>query len=451
MHTFYPMSENKYLYMNKTKEKIITINIIAHDGIISLYTGVGRVVLDSIAVLSQNKNIDFRYKVNAITGAYTEECLGYNKEIEKLNNALIKKTGGKIYKCINTSSGNVSYGTPEHWMASSVSAATIIKNISSLDSLTINLCFDTPFALVPKYFSQYKDENNIFVWIPHSTGKLHKTDSAITTSESYANIRLQWEQNSIDYINSSTDSFVGYIGKYMKQHLINDYMTEKNKLIDFTNGLNTENKKFKDILTQEQIKRVLDENRIPTDVPLLLAFGRLEPYKGFDRAIKVGGRLATKGYKTLILSQPYSPNDPLIDEYKKLMKKYNPEGIFLYKDFSFDLPHILMQWHNTKVLLIPSKVEPFGLIPEEARLYRNPEMRIAISQVDGLTEQVSDGIDGFLVDFTDTIQATQKISVIADLTKESHAKIVEKGYQRVIEDYNLQKNLSKSISQLINI
>ncbi len=340
MLRFYPMFVNKSQNMNKTKEKNITINIIAHDGIISLYTGVGRVVMDSIAVLSRSKNFDFKYKVNAITGAYTEDCLGYNKDVEKLNYALIKKTGGKIYKCINTTSGNVSYGTPQHWVASSVSAATIIKKISSENSLTISLCFDTPFALVPKYFSQYQDENNIFVWIPHSTGKLHKTDSAVTTSESYTNIRIQWEQDSIDYINSSKRSFVGYIGEYMKHHLIKDYRANKNKLIDFTNGLDTENKKFKGKLTQEQIKLVLDENKIPTNVPLLLSFGRLEPYKGFDRAIKIGGRLAKKGYKTLILSQPYSPNDPLIDEYKNLMKKYNPDGIFLYENFSFDLPHV---------------------------------------------------------------------------------------------------------------
>jgi len=197
----------------------ININIIAHDGVTSLYTGVGRMVLDSISVLTRKNILPFKYTVNAITGKYSKECLGYSEKIKQLSTKSIQSTGGDIYECINTSSGNVSYGTPNHWNASSISAATIIKIISSKKTVNINLCFDTPFASVPKHFQQYQDTNNIFVWIPHSTGKLHKIDSAINSSESYSDVRLKWEQDCIDYVNMSNNSYVGYIGEFMKKHL----------------------------------------------------------------------------------------------------------------------------------------------------------------------------------------------------------------------------------------
>ncbi len=78
-------------------------------------------------------------------------------------------------------------------------------------------------------------------------------------------------------------------------------------------------------------------------------------------------------------------------------------------------------------------------------------MRITVSQVDGLTEQINDGSDGFLADFANTTKASQKLLAILNLDEASLSKVVEKGYERAMNNYNLQKNLSNSISQLITI
>ncbi len=432
----------------------INLNICAHDGITSLYTGVGRIAYDSVRVLCRKNILGIPYRVNVITGKYNNNCLGFQENIREDTRESVRRTGGDLYECFNYSNGDVSYGNIKNWQAVSVSAATILKSISELypQSVNINICLDTPFAQVPNIMLQMGKNmsKHRTIWIPHSTVKIHKVDSAIQEERDYYNIRAGWEQEVIDLASKNKYVYIGYVGEFMKKHLIKEYSANISKLLDFTNGLDLKNPRFTRRYQEKEVIDILNIYRIPLDKPLIVSFGRLEDYKGFEYTIKVGGMLEKKGVQTVLIAQPYHQADPIISEYKNLFRKYNPHGIFI-SEYPFDLPHKILQWKNTKILLVPSVAEPFGLVPEEGRLYRRKQLAIVTSKTDGFLEQIDDGVDGFMLNFDDLKLAADRLIKILDLPPSEIEMINQKGYLRAISKYDLEKNISSSIKNFISI
>ena len=440
--------------MSIFKKPKITINLLAHDGITSLYTGVGRVAFDSLRILCEDKKISRLVRsVNAITGKYNNKCLGFSETIKNRTIKLLNKKKGRLLEAPNESHGEISYGDISNWRCVSTSSASLLYSLSQQNpnDLYINLCLDTPFAQTASFFQQYSEDEkkkHIFVWIPHSTVKIHKVDSAIQDYKEYYNQRLEWEQAAVNLANTTERVYVGCVGKFMREHLIKEYLCEPEKLLDFTNGLDIEDARFSKKTEEHEIEKILDRHGIPKDKDLMLSSGRLEPYKGFDLTIKIGGHLDSKTIITVLIAQPYSQQDPIIGEYRQLIEKYNPKGIFI-SDYDFDLPHVLLRWHRTKILLVPSLAEPFGLIPEEARLYKNPQLRIVAMNRDGFPEQINDGKDGFLMDLTKVEESSEKINRILALSDKETKEMVDTGFARTTANYNLANNLHQSISNVI--
>jgi len=436
------------------KKPKVTINLLAHDGITSRYTGVGRIALDSLRVLCEDKKISrLIHSVNAITGKYNDKCQGFSETIKDRSTKLLNKKNGRLLEALNGSHGEISYGDISNWRFVSMSSASLLYSLSQQNpnDLYINLCLDTPFAQTASFFQQYSEDEkkkHIFVWIPHSTAKIHKIDSAIQGYKEYYNQRLEWEQAAVNLANKTERVYVGYVGKFMREHLIRGYSCQPEKLIDFTNGLDVDDVRFSKKTEEQEIEKILDQYGIPKNRNLMLSFGRLEPYKGLDLTIKIGGLLDPEIIATILIAQPYLRQNRIADEYYQLMRKYNPDGMFI-SDYNFDLPHVLLKWHRTKIILVPSLAEPFGLIPEEARLYNNPHLRIVAMNKDGFLEQIDDGKDGFLMDLTKVEDSAKKIKEILSLPDNEAKKMADIGFARATANYNLANNLYRSISKII--
>mgnify|MGYP003377319260 CR=1 FL=1 len=71
----------------------LLINLCAHDGIISHYTGVGTIVDRYIQTFNYilSKMIDIEYKLNLITPEYNKDSFGYSNIYDK-NHRQIKKS-----------------------------------------------------------------------------------------------------------------------------------------------------------------------------------------------------------------------------------------------------------------------------------------------------------------------------------------------------------------------
>ena len=152
----------------------LLINICAHDGIVSHYTGVGTIVKRYIEafsnVLAKTK---IEYTMNLFTPEYWKTSFGYSETTEKIHISMEKT---KIFMISNGTNGKANYGTVKEWKELSQNTAQSINSLideSDYDFI-ITIANDTPYAGLLELLND--SENHKKVWIPHSTVKIHRVD-----------------------------------------------------------------------------------------------------------------------------------------------------------------------------------------------------------------------------------------------------------------------------------
>lgn len=428
----------------------IAILYLAHDGFTSLYTGVGTVARDFLLsfpeVYKRLKkgygNLDITLFVATIK--YNKSCFGYSEDIKRLTEVYTEKHKNMhLVELVNGSAGTKSYGSIDLWKNACISAATFIyclTNYHKYDRILV-ICVDTPFAQVANYFfDQYQYKNIDFVWLPQSTVIIHKIDSALGKSfkqNSYLKERCAWEKAVINLAKKNKQVKIGCVSNFMAIHLTQSYHAKKDSLVSLQNGIYFKRLKSYRV-DQEKISNILKSLGVPLGRPLLFSFGRAEPYKGLDLVIRNATFLIKKlNYYVLILASPYSMNDPYVSEIDNLAKEY-PNDIKIVYGLDFLTPHYIMQWNNTKILALLSRAEPFGLIPIEARFYNNKNLSLITSCLGGYLEQITDSVDGFITELEDK-SISSKFEKIADLNKEQKEIISQRGYERIIQNYDQVK------------
>jgi len=413
----------------------LTINIFAHDGIKSHYTGLGTMTMNYIETL---RDLYPDACINLFTPEYNNESLGYMNEVLEKNKAIIGERG-KIVECSNGSNGVYSYGDLENWKTLVENTADNLKITGVSGGDILNIILDTPYAGL---LSKLNIKNCKNIWVPHSTVKIHGVDSAIENYEDYYNQRLGWENDAISYINNNPNQFVGSIGDYMKNHLIDDYGTKEEKLITFKNGFYLDSVGF-GMLSDEE----MNDLGIEHSDKIIISFGRAEEYKNFESTIRVGVKLEEYGFKTVLIISPYNKDQVILKQYRRLIKELGSNTIFR-DDVDFYLPHRILNTNFSRmVMYIPSNKEPFGLLVEEARMVDNNDVLVVANSVDGLVEQIEDGINGLLVD---SYKENEVVKKILDFDNSKKIKELSEGGKRVLrKKYNLRKNLKKGLGNIV--
>ena len=402
----------------------LLVNLCAHDGIISHYAGVGTIVRRYVEVIRKilsEKNID--YHLNLFTLEFNEKSMGYNKELWDYHASLDNTT---LYILSNGTNGETSFGNIENWLISSKNVANEINRINFSDyDYVLNLCNDTPFAYLVTLIKNEK--NSITAWIPHSTGKIYDEDMSLSDEKLTINERVKMEQDVIDYINNHNNTYAISTGIYIRNHLINSYGLINNiDLINgellFRNNVYTENNRIYEIF-----KEVNNYDSI------ILSLGRAERYKNLDKTMLLGSKL---GIKSIVITQQYFEEQPIVKEYKELAKKTNS---LLFVDEPFFLPqYIVKKYNKPMILLIPSEREVFGLIINEMRRFNKDNVLMVANDRGGLHEQINDGIDGVLVDLNDIDSSANKIRKYFD--EETIKKMNFESQKKLNNNYNLEKN-----------
>lgn len=411
----------------------LLINLCSHDGIISYYTGVGTMVKRNIKTLINylnENNID--YHINLITPEYNCDSFGYSKrthlEHMNLNNI-------SIVQISNGSDGKVNYGTIEHWHKLSGNVAKYINgiDISGYDKV-ITFLHDTTLAGVIERLNINKKHKK--VWIPHSTIKIHEVDSAIENSEMFYQDRVNWEQSAIDYINKDELSYVGTICEYIKYHLIEEYNLDESKVLAIHNGE----------LFEDEIVSFADECKsLYKDIEqfdsIMISFARAEEYKNLESTMLLGKEM---GIDTVVIAQSYYKEQPILEKYRTLAKETNTN---LYIDPPFDFSkYILHKFDKPIIALIPSKKEVMGLIVNELRKLNKDNILVVANNIGGLTEQITDGVDGLLVDLEDLTSSTDKIEKY--FMSDKMRKLNENAQVTLKTRYNFQNNFNEFMSKL---
>jgi glycosyltransferase involved in cell wall biosynthesis len=427
--------------------KKIAYVYIAHDGFTTLYTGVGtntrfftRCFRNATQEFKKN-NTEFEIDTHLVTIKYTDQCYGYKQEIVDELQGYIKNNKNVYFsEIINGSLGEISYGTIENWKIASSSAAQFLIDLANNYDKVVAIVVDTPFAGVINYLQQSNNEKISVFWLPQSTVKIHKVDSAVREKgigDEYEKIRFDWEKQVIDIVNHSSSSRfkIAYIGEYMKNHLIEDYGAMSTNMIPIYNGICTE---ILDTYKKDDkyIENYLKTRNIPLGKKLVISWGRAEKYKGYDLLIKAFLQIKDKiEHNLVIIAAPYPNAHEYIDELKALIKG-SEDRIQLFDTFEYELPYLLVQWENTEIASSLSRGEPCSLLQGEARYLANKNMVFLASNIGGFLYQIDDGVNGFLVNL-EIDDISQKIYQVLNLSMGEKNKISDNGVELVSGKFNL--------------
>ncbi|SDI43361.1 glycosyltransferase family 4 protein [Winogradskyella thalassocola] len=212
--------------------------------------------------------------------------------------------------------------------------------------------------------------------------------------------------------------YVIAISRELESSLISNYNYKKNAVKLIFNGV----KDHKNVLDNNSIIRLKEINHIPKDRIVFGFVGTINKRKGIDILIN-----AFKNCKDLKIHLIILGNgnmdwlNGLIDENKlrsliTLIPFRDPSDIYNMID----------------VLILPSRVEGFPLVPLEAMMMKKSVIR---SNIEGAQDQIIEGENGFLFESENSSQLANIIKKIT-LNPEILKELGENAYQRAINNFS---------------
>jgi len=407
---------------------------VSYDGIISHYCGVGSITLIMSKCLDIiNKEAGCPIDYFLISSGSNKRCIGYSKTIKKENFILTKRNGGKIIYINSSKNKDNQFGSLSQWKKNSVEVYKILDKLSKDYCKLLVFLHDAPFAGVANYALSRRIKNIYFIWIPHSTGYIHGKNILERKK------RIAWERQGII---KKRQFFVGYISDYMRKHLKTKYRISDVQLINLKNGVFLGNDEKKHMSKSSLIKL------IPSNKKLVLSLGRSEPYKNLKVVLRASKFLNNKIFLLLIASDRTSDN-PQHNLLNKEAKNI-PNCVLI--------PHYILQAqiealikNRQTLIIVPSKKEPFGLIPCEVRLWGKDNGSLVLaSKCDGLKEQINDRKDGFFIRSFNVKELATQIEHICSLRNDIKQKISKRAYSKILKEYNYKQRLIDVLALFFN-
>lgn len=130
------------------------------------------------------------------------------------------------------------------------------------------------------------------------------------------------------------------------------------------------------------------EFKIPTDAPLIGAIGRMVWQKGFKYLLDAAPEIVSAVPNVRFL---FVGDGQLKDELKEQSKKLKVADRLIFAGFRTDIKEILS---TVDFLVVPSLLEGFPMVTLEAMAMAKP---VIATEIDGITEQITNEKDGILV------------------------------------------------------
>jgi glycosyltransferase involved in cell wall biosynthesis len=183
------------------------------------------------------------------------------------------------------------------------------------------------------------------------------------------------------------DRFI-VVSEALRRTLINTHKIPPGKVIKIYNGIELNEYKPNGKEVRSQKSEVRREFGLTKDVPVIAAIGRMVWQKGFKYLIECVPEIVRTypDAKILIIG-----DGPLRQRLEALSKELRVRGNVIFAGFRSDIKEILSA---IDILAIPSLLEGFPMITLEGMAMAKP---IVATNIDGITEQISDGINGILV------------------------------------------------------
>jgi glycosyltransferase involved in cell wall biosynthesis len=249
---------------------------------------------------------------------------------------------------------------------------------------------------------------------------------------------IAWEQEGLEASQPGSRVAIADICPSFTAHLKTHFRLPAAQFAPYTSSILVDDPAF---VSQDEtsVRTTLQDYGIPLDADVVLAFGRAERIKGFERLIPALAPLRDRVHFVLI-SVPYIGDDSQQRVYDQLLQQYAIRATHI-KAFTRDLPRALCQWPRTKMVVVPSRHEPFSNIPLEVALWAREHGPVVVaSAAGGFVDQIEAGVTGFFIDTSSRQHITQTMLQVLDLPPEAHATVRRQAYQRVIRAFDFVQN-----------
>jgi D-inositol-3-phosphate glycosyltransferase len=134
--------------------------------------------------------------------------------------------------------------------------------------------------------------------------------------------------------------------------------------------------------------------RIPSDIPVMLFVGRIQPLKGLDVAIRALAQLENSATRLIVVGG--ASGDEGETEVQRIDDLIDALGVRDRVQFVAPQAHHILStfYRAADVVIVPSRSESFGLVALEAAACGIP---VVASGVGGLITIIDDGVTGHLV------------------------------------------------------
>ena len=375
----------------------IGLFLVTFDGVETHYCGVGSVTQYFLSLVPRLvrdlEQEGLSLDIHVLYSARPSSGFAHSFRIHERSKRLAAQAGVQLVELPHGGEVANAFGNRRTWPHCCSASAEYISAQVKRSDVGIVLASDTPYAGLPALLAPSSGSLQV-VWIAHSTAHYWRVDPAKADEPE----REEWEAGAFRAAAQFENAWIGATSQFMKQHLITDCGAPPERIIETVAGIDEaylHNVYGAQIATKAGI---LAGYGIPTDLPLFVAFGRAQWYKGLDVALRVGQHLQQEGGVVPVV---LAKNDGTLEAHKTLRSlselARGGSGCVLLTHFDFDLPRWLMAWPRTAAVGVFSHREPFGLIPSEYRSLGPDEGVLVVHPSGGLKEQVTDGADGLVV------------------------------------------------------
>jgi glycosyltransferase involved in cell wall biosynthesis len=352
----------------------IAIVIASADGIMSLQTGVGIVVnfyFEAFPEICQNF-LSPKTHLYALCPMVNADSSDFSNTAFDTVNFQCQKHNGKLIPLVNVSSGNSlneiwkgteDFSPAEVWDSCCLELYKEVSRLSRDYERILLILHDTLFIKVIKYIE--KPTNIEVCWIPHSLGTLFQAPNQ--------NERIKFEKENINDLLFKGHK-IGYISSFTKHHLLKYYGVKSQDMVSFYSGIYFNSKKY---IASHLLEGFLGSHGISKGKKIVFSWGRCSDQKGIDIIIEAYASLIeannslTENYHLILLCPTETSYKEYLEKTVALLDSL-PTGSYTFiQTFQAHIQYEILSYDKTRIILLCSRYESFGLTSIEAAYFAN--------------------------------------------------------------------------------
>lgn len=237
------------------------------------------------------------------------------------------------------------------------------------------------------------------------------------------------------------------ISQHIKQHMIDNYGVDENKIRLVYRCVNTE--KFNpDEVNVERMIKIMEDHNLPEDKRIILLVGRLTRWKGQKLLIEALEKIKDKDFFCVFVGDDQG-RDYYTNELRETIKEKGMEGRFAFIRHLDDVPAMMML--SDIVVSASTDPEAFGRIAAEGQAMGKI---VVASNIGGSLENIKNGISGKLFESGNADSLAETLEWALSLSGEEREKFALEGKKNVKENFTKQIMCDKTLAvynELLNM